>query len=97
MLGHVAQPVAKHLWEGLFCRHRRFLQPHGRVKLAGPVVGNRVHLSEFVALAFLGHHMQKLWAGPREHQLLDVIKRRNQGLQVMAINRADIIKAKRLK
>ena len=68
------------------------MQAHGRVKLAGAVVGNRVHLGQLVALAFFGHHMQKLRARAIEHQLPDVLKCGDQRFQIMAVNRADVVK-----
>ena len=90
---HVAQPMPKHLGEGLFGWRVGVLQSHGGVKLAGTVVGHRISLRQFVTLPFFGHHMQKLGA----LQMFDVFQRGNQGVQIMPINRADVIEAKLLK
>ena len=97
VLGHVAQPAAKYLGEGLLGGHAGFLQAHRRVKLARAVVGNRVGLGQLVALAFFGHDMQELRARAGGHQMPDVFQRGNQRLQIMAVNRADVVEAKVLK
>ena len=93
VLGHVAQPLAKHLGECLLRRQYGFLQAHRRVKLAGAVVSNRVHLSQLVALTFFRHHMQKLRAGAIEHQLLDVLQGGDQRVQIMPVNGANVVEA----
>ncbi len=91
--GHVAQPLAKHLGErGLGWRGGRN-NAHRRVKLARPVVSDRVGLSQLVTLAFFGDHVQKL----RSIQVLDVFQRRDQRVQVMPINGPDVVEAKLLK
>ena len=57
VFGHVAQPRAKHLRKSLLWRHDRFLQAHGRIKLARPMVRNRINFSQTVAISFFRHHM----------------------------------------
>ena len=94
MRRHVTQPCAEHLCESLFGRRQGFLQAHGRVKLAGAVIGNRISFGHFVALAFFGDHMQKLRAGAVFHQLTDVLQGWYERLQVMPVNRADVVEAK---
>ena len=93
MLGHVAQPLAKHLGEGGFGHGGRFLQAHGRVKLARAMVGHRIGLGLVVALAFFGHHVQKLRAG----QVADVLQRGDQRIEIVAVDGANVVKAKLLK
>ena len=93
MLSHVTQPLAKHLGEGLLGRHGGLLQPHGRVELARSVVSHRIRLGQLVTLAFFGHHMQELRARAVVHQLADVFHRRDERLQVVSINRADVVEA----
>ena len=89
LLGHVAQPAAKDLREGLLGRRGGFLQPQGRIELAGAMVSHRVGLGEHVALAFFGHHVQEL----RALELADVFERGDQRLQVVAVNGADVVEA----
>ena len=93
MLSHVAQPLAKHLGEGLLGRHGGLLQPHGRVELARSMVGHRIRFGQLVTLAFFGHHMQELRARTVIHQLADVFHRRNERLQVVSVNRANVVEA----
>ena len=90
LLGHVAQPAAKDLGEGGLGRRGGLGQAHGGVELAGAVVGNRVGLGQLVALAFFGHHMQKL----RAFEVLDVLQRRDQRVQVVPVDGADVVEAK---
>ena len=90
--GHVAQPLTKHLGEGGFdglSRHD-LLDAHSRVKLARPVIRNRVSLGQFVAIALFGHHVQEL----RAMAVTQVFQCGDQGIQIMAINGADIVEAK---
>ena len=91
--GHVAQPLAKHLGEGGFGGHGGWRQTHLGVEFAGAVVGNGVALGELIALAFARDHMQKLGPG----QVAQVFQRGNQGVQIMPINRADVVEAKLFK
>ncbi|MNS80830.1 hypothetical protein D3C72_1145270 [compost metagenome] len=91
--GHVAQPVAEHLRVGLARRLGRRADALGRVELARAVVQDRVGLGQLVALALLGHHMQELRAAAFERALADVLQRRHQRVQVMAVDRADVVEA----
>ena len=93
VLGHVAQPLTKHLGEGGFGFCVGLDQPHRRVKLARAVVGHRVGLGQLVALAFFGDHVQEL----RAFEVLDIFQRGDEGFKVMAVNRADVVEAKCLK
>ena len=93
-LRHVAQPVAEHLREGGFGRGAGFDQAHGWVKLTWAVVGHRVGLGEFVALAFFRDHVQKLRARALVEQLHDVFQRGDERVQVVAIDGPDVIEAK---
>ena len=90
---HVAQPAAEDLREGLLGRCCGFLQAQRRVELAGAVVGHRVGFGQLVTLAFFGHHMQKL----RALEMADVLERGDQGLEVVAVDRADVVEAEVLK
>ena len=53
------------------------------------MVIDRIFLSQFVALAFFGDHMQKL----RAPQLLDIVQRINEDVNVVPINRPGVVKA----
>ena len=90
--GHVTQPLAKHLGEGGFGGRGGRHQAHAGVELAGAMVGHRVGFGLVVALAFFGDHMQKL----RAVQVLDVLQRRNERLQVVPVDRADVVEAELL-
>jgi hypothetical protein len=83
---HVAQPVAEDLRVGRLARGG-LLDADARVELAGPVVQDRVGLGELVALALLGHDVQEL----RPVQLPDVLQRRDQRFEVVAVDRADVV------
>ena len=74
LLGHVAQPLTKHLCESGFGRRGGSHQTHTGVKLAGAVVGHRIDLGQFVTLAFFGDDMQEL----RTVQVFDVFQSRDQ-------------------
>jgi len=63
-----------------------------RVELAGPVVEHRIGLGELVALALLRDHMKKL----RPLERPDVLQRRNEGVQIMAVNRPEVIESELL-
>ena len=93
-LCHVAQPVAEHLREGGFGRGAGFDQADRRVELARAVVGHRVGLGEFVALAFFRDHVQKLRTRTLIEQLHDVFQRGDERVQVVAIDGPDVIEAK---
>ena len=83
---HVAQPVTKDLGETEFGRSRRFLQADGRVELARPVVVDRVGFGQLVTVAFLRDDVQELRARP----VTQIFQGRDQCIQVVAIDRADI-------
>ena len=85
---HVTQPGTEDLAEGLIWRCGGCHQAHFGVELARPVVGDGVGFSQLIALAFAGHHMQKLGS----LQMLDVLQRGDQRVEVMAVNRADVVK-----
>ena len=91
--GHVAQPLAKHLGEGGFGGHAGWRQTHLGVEFARAVVGNRVALGQVIALAFARDHMQKLGPG----QVAQVFQGGDQGVQIMPVNRADVVEAKLFK
>ena len=90
---HVAQPLAKHLGEGLLGGRARALQANGRVELARPVVGHRVDLGPQVALTFFGHHVQEL----RPLQVFDVLERGDQRVKIVPVDGPDVVKAKLFK
>ena len=94
--GHVAQPLAKDLGEALFGRLGGRHQAHGRVELAGAVVGHRVGLGQLVALALPGDHVQELRAGLGGHQAADVLQRGDQRVQVVPVDGADVVEAELL-
>ena len=86
----VTQPFAEHLGERGLGGRAGFDNSYGRVELAGAVVGNRVSFCQLVAMTFLGDYVQELWA----FQTADVFQRGDQRIQIMAINGADVVKAK---
>ena len=57
------------------------------------MVGDGVALGELIALTFARDHMQKLGPG----QVAQVFQRGDQGVQVMPVNRADVVEAKLFK
>ena len=57
------------------------------------MVGDRIGLGHLVTLPFAGNHMQKLRPG----ELLDVLQRGNEGVQVVAVDGAYVIKPKLFK
>ena len=90
---HVAQPLTEDLGKAELGRHRRLLQPDLGVELARAVVGHRIGLGQLVALALFGYHVQEL----RSLEVLDVFQRRNEGVQVVPVNRADVVEAELFK
>ena len=90
---HVAQPRAKHLAEGLFRRSCWGHQAHLGVEFARTVVGDGVDLSQLIALAFAGDHVQEL----RSLQMLDVFQCGNQRVEVVTVDGTDVVKAKLFK
>ena len=59
------------------------------VELRHCVEGDRIFLRRFVTTPFFGHDMQEL----RAFQVAHVFKRRHQTQHIVAVHRADIIKA----
>ena len=90
--GHVAEPVPEHLGEGRLARHQRLHQPDRRVELAGAVVVDRIGLGELVTVALLGDDVEEL----RALELAQVLQGRDQGIQVVAVDRADVVEAELL-
>ena len=92
-LGHIANPATKHLSESLLDRSIWGFYAHdaqARIEFSRTVVGNRVFLSVRIAVAFFSNHMQKLHAV----ELFQIVQRRNQRVQIMPVNRADVVQAK---
>ncbi len=87
--GHVAQPVAENLGIGQLARTRGGLDSFFRREFGNTVVKNRVGLGQPVALAFLGDDVKEL----RPFQLAQVFQRRDQHIEVMAIDRAVVVKS----
>jgi len=90
--GHVAQPLPEHLGEGGLGRRGRLDQADLRVELAGAVIGDRVGLGQLVAVALLGDDVQELRAG----LVAQVLERGDQRVEVMAVDRADVVEAELL-
>ena len=90
--GHVAQPLAEHLREGRLGRRGRLLHAHRRVELARAVVVDRVGLGQLVAVALLGDDVQEL----RALHVAQVLQRRDQRVEVVAVDRADVVEAELL-
>ena len=91
-LGHVAQPLAEHLRErGLAgCT---LGETQRRVELAaGRVVLHRVGFGQLVAVTLLGDDVQELRAAPGSQ----VFQRGDQRVEVVAIDRADVVEAELL-
>ena len=90
--GHVTQPVTEDL------RVRRLAarlgdNPGRGIELARPVIQHRVCLGQLVALPFLRHHVKKL--GPL--QFFQIDQGRDQGFQIVTIDRADVIETELFK
>ena len=60
-----------------------------RIEFPNAVVQNRIFFGYFVTGAFASHHVQKL----RAVQLFDVVQRGNQDIQIVTVDRANIIKS----
>ena len=89
-LGHVAQPLAKNMHEAGLAGCA-FGEALSGVELGrGRVVLHGVGLGELVAIALFGDHMQEL----RAALATQVFQGGNQRFQVMAIDRANVIKTK---
>jgi len=70
-------------------RRLAFLDAHGRVELARAVVQHGIGFGQLVALPLLGDHVQELQALQRTQ----VLQRRDQRIQVMAVDGADVVEA----
>ena len=90
LLGHIAQPVAKHLGVAGLAAALAAGQAVFRAEARHAVVGNRVFFRQLVALALFGDHMQKL----RALELAHIAQGVHQGVQVVAVDWAEIVKAK---
>ncbi len=85
---HVAQPVAEDLRVG--GPGRRFRrEPDGRIEFRDAVIEDRIVLRTGVAVALPGDHVQQL--GPL--QRLDVAERARQRVDIVAVDRADVVEA----
>jgi len=63
--------------------------PSAGLKLARAVVQHRIGLGELVALSLFRHDVQEL----RAAQFLDVLQRWDQRIEIVAVNRADVVEA----
>jgi hypothetical protein len=88
-LGLVAQPVAEDLGVGRLAAALGLLDAVGGIELADAVVQDRVGFGQLVALALLGDDVEEL----RALQLAQVLQRRDQGVEVVAVDRADVVEA----
>ena len=86
---HVAQPVAEDLGVGRLAAGLAADDATGGSNLRDPVIEHRIDLGKLVALALARHHMQEL----RPLQLLDVVQRRQQRIEIMAVDGADVVEA----
>ena len=91
LLGHVAQPLPENLGEGRLAGRGR-LEALGRIELARAMVGHRVGLGAVVALPLARDHVQEL----RAFEVPDVLQRRDQRVQIMAVNGTDVVEAELL-
>ena len=89
LLRHVAEPLSEHLRECRLGHRARLDQSHRRIELARPVVGDRIGLGQLVALALARHDVQEL----RALEMLDVLQRRDQRIEVVAVDRSDVVEA----
>ncbi|RML72640.1 hypothetical protein ALQ91_05472 [Pseudomonas syringae pv. syringae] len=88
-VGHVTDPLAEHAGvfrcADLFLRGRRIQ----RLELGDGVIADRIDFGRLKTLALFGHHMQKL----RALQVTHVAQGGDQGRQVVAVDRTDIVPA----
>ena len=91
-LGHVAQPVAEHLGVGELATALAGLDAGGVIELGDAVVEHRVGLGELVALALAGDHVEEL----RPLELAEVLQRGDERVEVVAVDRAVVMKAELL-
>ena len=87
---HVAQPVAEDFGIGRIRRRRRFGQAVlARIEGRHAMVSQRVFFGRRVAFAFFGNDVQKA----RSADGFKILQRRHQHVDVVAVDRADIVKA----
>ena len=96
VLGHVTQPLPKHLRKGGLGRRGGRRQAHSRIELTRAVIGHRIGFGQLVALAFLGDHVQKLRPLLLGHAVADVLQRGDERIQVVPVNGPDVVEAKLL-
>jgi hypothetical protein len=89
--GDVAQPVAEYLRVTRLAG-RRLLDPDARIELARTVIEDRIGFRQLVSLALGRDYVKKL----RPIEQLDVLERRNQRLEVVPIDRTDVVEAELL-
>src|SRR3546814_5505168 len=70
--------MPEYLGESLFGRRLGFLNAHAGVEFTRTMIKHWIGFGQFVALAFLGNHMQEL----QTDQLFQVFQRRHQGVQI---------------
>ncbi len=88
---HVAQPVAEDLGVGRLGRGLGLDAGRG-IELGHAVVEDRIVLGELVALALARDHVQEL----RAVQRTDVGQRGHQHVEIVAVDRADVVEAELL-
>ena len=88
-LGHIAQPLPKHLGKSGFGWRGCWLQTRCHIEFARPMVGDGISLCLRITLAFAGDHMQKL----RPFEVAHVLQRGDQRLHIVPIDRADVVEA----
>ena len=94
-LGHVAQPLSEDLRIRRPRRRRRRVRhdPHRRVeRRADAVILHRVGFRRGVALALAGDDVQQL----RASEPPEILQRRKQGVQVVPVDRSDVVEAELL-
>ena len=91
---HVAQPVAEDLGVARLDRagRRTRADTHRGIELAGPVIQHRIGLGQLVSLALARDHVQELRALER----LQVLQGGDQRVEVMAVDRANVVEAELL-
>jgi hypothetical protein len=87
--GHVAQPVAKDLGVGQLGRAFGRLYAIAGGEFADTVIEDGVVLGQLVTLALLGDDVEEL----RALQLLQVFQCRDQGIEIVAVDRAVVMEA----
>src|SRR3546814_8353732 len=79
--------MPEYLGESLFGSRLGFLNAHAGVEFTRTMIKHWIGFGQFVALAFLGNHMQELQTA----QLFQVFQRRHQGVQIVTIDRTNVI------